>query len=155
MAIESDSDVFEVELQKLYHVENHLIDLQSELADEVSDGDLGDLFSEHQGDTQQQIDRLEGVFQTLDIESQQRESPTMEGILTEHDAASDVQDAAIRDTLDLGIAMGIERLEITSLETLQRLATEQDLPADVIEPLETTQQEAEDALQRMQSMADS
>lgn len=153
MATDSDTDVFESELQKLYHIENHLVDVQQDLASEVSDSELSELLSEHQESTQQQIERLEGVFQALDTAPHQRESPTMEGILTELDTATNIQETDLRDTVDLGIAMGIERLEITRLETLQRIATKQDLAADVTDPLTTTQQEAEEALQQMSSIA--
>lgn len=153
MATDQADDVFATELQKLYHIENHLIDFQTELADEVTDSELNELFSTHQEDTQNQIERLEGVFRTLGKEPQETESPTMEGILAEYETTSDIQESDLQDTIDLGLAMGIERLEITSLETLQRLATKQNHPEDITEPLETTRREAEDALQQMQSIA--
>lgn len=54
--------------------------------------------------------------------------------------------------METELGRGIERLEITKLETLLTLADRMDLPSEVVEPLEQTKHEAETGLDRIQEL---
>ncbi|MFC7315834.1 DUF892 family protein [Halomarina halobia] len=147
--------MFERELQKLYHAEIEILDLHSDLAAAADSDEIRAIFSGHEGDTVEQIDRIEAIFATLDSEPRERGSPIMEGLLAEKDEfVEEVEDVELRELDVLSIGMINERLEITLLDRLLLLAEGLDLPDDVVSRLETNRTEAKTALEKMQSHLD-
>lgn len=152
--IESERDLFERELQEFYYVQNELDDVQARLADEAADDDVRDFFAGHHEATTDQLERLEGAFEAINAEPTQRESSSLEGLLETREALTeDTQRADLDDLIDVETALAIERLEITRLETLLLLADRLKLEDEVIEPLERSKAEAENAVGTLQELA--
>ena len=151
MSITSKRELFNRELQKLYHAEIEILDLHSDLAAAAASDEVRTIFGGHEGDTVDQIDRIEGIFATLDMEPREQGSPIMEGLLAEKDQfVLDVEDDDLRDLDVISIGMINERLEITLLDRLILVADELGLPEPTVSNLQENRSEAQAALERMQ-----
>ncbi|WP_245242801.1 DUF892 family protein [Natronococcus sp. JC468] len=147
--------MFERELQKLYHAEVEILDLNGDLSEAAASEEISELFADHRKDTVTQIDRIEEIFETVDRPQKERGSPIMEGLLAEKDEfVSEVEDGDLRDLDVIGVGTINERIEITLLDRLILLAESLDLPASVVERLEQNRSEAEAALRKMQGYLD-
>ena len=151
MSITSKRELFDRELRKLYHAEIEILDLHSDLSDAAASEEVRAIFGGHEGDTVDQIDRIEEIFAVLDMEPREQGSPIMEGLLAEKDQfVGEVEDDGLRDLDVISIGMINERLEITLLDRLLLLVEELGLPEPTAENLEANRSEAQAALERMQ-----
>lgn len=151
MSITSKRELFDRELRKLYHAEIEILDLHSDLSDAAASDEVRAIFDGHEGDTVDQIDRIEEIFAVLDMEPREQGSPIMEGLLAEKDQfVAEVEDDNLRDLDVISIGMINERLEITLLDRLLLLVEELGLPESTAENLEANRSEAQAALERMQ-----
>jgi ferritin-like metal-binding protein YciE len=85
MSITSKRELFDRELQKLYNAEIEILDLHSGLAAAAASDVVRAIFSGHEGDTVDQIDRIKAIFATLDMEPREQDNPIMEGLLAKKD----------------------------------------------------------------------
>ncbi|WP_049920058.1 DUF892 family protein [Halobiforma nitratireducens] len=153
--IDNERDLFVRTLEELYHLERELEELQPELADAATDEDLEEFFMAHGERTTEQVGRLERIFDALEgeVEPGPVESPALDGLRSEREAlVGDLQDPTLGDLVEAELGRTIERLEISKLETLLTVARRTDLPDEVVGPLETTKQEAENGLERLQDL---
>lgn len=151
MSITSKRELFDRELRKLYHAEIEILDLHSDLAAAAASDEVTAIFGGHEGDTVDQIDRIEEIFATLDLETREQGSPIMEGLIAEKDQfVLEIEDDELRDLDVINIGMINERLEITLLDRLILLADELGLPEPTKSNLEENRSEAQIALERMQ-----
>ena len=147
--------LFERELRKLYHAELEILDLHAELAAAAASKEVESLFTGHEADTVEQIDRIEQIFSVLDANPTVEASPIMEGILAEkNEMLSTDAPAHLRDLGVLSTGMMNERFEITVLNQLLLLAEKLELPRNVKQSLETNRMEANAALSAMQAIVD-
>lgn len=77
------AEMFERELRKLYHAELEILDLHGDLAAAAASDEVEALFTGHEEETVEQINRIERIFDELGTEPQAEGSPVMEGILAE------------------------------------------------------------------------
>ena len=155
MTITTKREMFDRELQKLYHAELEILDLHGDLSDAAGSSEVSEIFAGHKDDTVAQIHRIEGIFEYLGEEPTERGSPIMEGLLAEKDEfVGEVEPAELRDIDTLGIGMINERLEITLLDRLLALADDLAMAEDVTNPLATNRQEAATALERMKNVVE-
>ncbi|WP_339104105.1 DUF892 family protein [Haloterrigena salinisoli] len=151
--IESQRDLFVRELRELYHIERELEDLQSELAESATDEELEEYYMAHGETTSEQIGRLEPLFEAVQEEPGALESETLAGLREDREElVQDVEDPHLGDLVETELGRGIERLELTKLETLLTLADRMDLPEEVVDPLEQTKAEVENGLERVQGL---
>lgn len=151
--IESQRDLFVRELRELYHIEQELEDFQSELAESATDEDLEEYYMAHGETTSEQIGRLEPLFDAVQEEPGALESGTLAGLREDREnLVDDLQDPHLGDLVETELGRGIERLELTKLETLLTLADRMDLPEEVVDPLEQTKTEVENGLERVQGL---
>lgn len=152
--IESERDLFVRKLRELYTIERQLAEIQSSLASEATDEDLEAFFMGHSEATTEQLGRLDAIFEGIDAEYEPRETPTLSALLDEREALiEDVPDPNLDDRVTAETGRAIERLEVTKLETILALANRLDVPPEVVEPLETTRIEAENAAERLEALA--
>ena len=152
MSIKTESDMFERELQKLYHAEIEILDLNGDLAEAAASTEVRELFADHREDTVTQVTRIEEIFELLDDDPTERGSPIMEGVLAEKDEfVSEVENDDLRDLDAIGIGTINERIEITLLDRLILLAKNIETPQQVVDRLERNRSEAEAALEKMQT----
>lgn len=151
MTIDTKADMFERELQKPYHAEIGIPDLHGDLAAAAASEGVRDVFSGHGGDTADQIDRIEALFEVLDLEPRERGSPIMEGLLAGKDEfVAEVNDDDLRDLDAISVGTINERFEITLPDRLLLLADELGLPEVTRSHRERNRAEARAALERMQ-----
>lgn len=155
MTIETKREMFERELQKLYHAELEILDLHGDLSAAAGSQAISEIFASHHEDTVAQINRIEAVFDCLEHEPTERGSAIMEGLLAEKDEfINEVEDDELRDLDVLSIGMINERLELTLLDRLLLLADDLDLPDEIGQALGTNRTEAASALQQMQDIVE-
>ncbi|QRV15692.1 DUF892 family protein [Haloterrigena salifodinae] len=151
--IESQRDLFVRELRELYHIERELEALQSELAEAATDEDIEEYYMAHSETTSEQIGRLETLFDAVQEEPGALESSSLAGLREDREEiVQDVEDPHLGDLVETELGRGIERLEITKLETLLTLADRMDLPNEVVDPLEQTKAEAENGLENVRTL---
>ena len=151
MSIRTEADMFERELQKLYHAELEILDLNGDLAEAAASEEIKELFAGHREDTVAQITRIEEIFELTELPLEERGSPIMEGLLAEKDEfVNEVESDELRDLDAIGVGTINERIEITLLDRLVLLAENLDHPEPVVSRLEQNRSEAESALRKMQ-----
>ncbi|WP_254522385.1 ferritin-like domain-containing protein [Natrinema caseinilyticum] len=151
--IENDRELFVRELRELYQIERELEGLQSELTEAATDEALEEFFMAHGERTSEQLGRLEPIFDAIEAEPAPIQSPVLEGLRTDReDVVGDLRDPVLGDLVETELGRGIERLEITKLETLLALADRIGYPSEVTDPLERTRAEAETGLERVREL---
>lgn len=153
MTIQTKREMFEREIQKLYHAELEILDLHGDLSEAAGSQAISEIFADHQEDTVAQINRIEGVFECLGQDPTERGSAIMEGLIAEKDEfINEVEDEELRDLDALSVGMINERLELTLLDRLLLLADDLDLPTEIGQTLDRNRTEAANALQQMQDI---
>lgn len=151
--VEAPRDLFEYELQVLYHMEHEIVDLHEHLTNEAESEELQDLFSSHEEESRDQIERIEQVFETIDADPEQRGSPLMEGLLDESQRQfGEIRNAEVANVAVIELGSINERIEISILDTLLSLADDLGMGEDITEPLQTNKEEAGDTLETLKSM---
>jgi ferritin-like metal-binding protein YciE len=117
------NDLFRLQLQDLYNAENQLVAALPLLADNAKDARLEACFTKHLRETEQHVQRLERIGQTLGIELSGRTCLAMAGLVAEGQAALAAQATAeVLDAALLAAAQRIEHYEIASYGTAAHYA---------------------------------
>lgn len=149
------AEMFERELRKLYHAELENLDLHGDLAAAAASDEVEALFTGHEEETVEQINRIERIFEELGTEPQAEGNPVMEGILAEKNALISTDSPAdLRDLDVLRTGMMNERFEITVLDQLLLLGAELDLATSIGIRLEANRREAKAALTEMEAIVE-
>ncbi|TYL38703.1 hypothetical protein CV102_09295 [Natronococcus pandeyae] len=155
MTTTTPTDLFERELQKLYHAELEILDLHADLAEAAASDEVEALFTDHEADTVEQIHRIERIFDELGEKPQASGSPVMEGILAEKDQiVSTNAPPELRDLDVLSTGMMNERFEITVLDRLLLVAADLDVTDEITTELAANRQEAKAALTEMKAIVE-
>ena len=117
--IKTLDDLFVHTLQDIYYAENQITKALPKMIDKASDPQLRQAFQTHLAETQNQIGRLEQVFQMHGQEVKGVRCAAMDGILEEsEEIMGDVDDDEVRDAAMLAAAQAVEHYEITRYGTL-------------------------------------
>ncbi|MEX0684682.1 MAG: ferritin-like domain-containing protein [Balneolales bacterium] len=125
--IESIKDLFMHELKDIYHAEKQLVDELPKISKKVSSSELKSALEEHLKETEEQVKRVEEVFDKLGESPKAEVCQAMKGLLEEckeilkEDVSSEVIDAAI-----IASQQKIEHYEIASYGTLATWANEME-----------------------------
>lgn len=101
MKMKTLEDLFVHELKDLYSAEKQLLKALPKMAKAATNEDLAAAFETHLAETEEQVTRLESIFETLEISSRGPKCKAMEGLLEEgkevleEDMEDDVRDAAL------------------------------------------------------------
>ena len=123
MALKSLHDLLVDELKDLYNAEKQLTRALPKMAKNATNDKLRRAFEEHLKVTENQITRLEKVFQELDMTAKGKKCMGMEGIINEgkemmeEDLDENVLDAAL-----IAAAQKVEHYEIASYGTVRTYA---------------------------------
>ena len=117
-------EFFEKELKDIYSAETQLLEAMPEMVRAAYSEDLQDAFDKHFHETQRQIERLEKVFERLDIDKNDVETcDAMEGLLKESkEILEEFEEGPVRDSALIIGAQKIEHYEIASYGSLCELA---------------------------------
>ena len=112
-------DLFVHTLQDIYYAENQITKALPKMIEKAADPQLRQGFEAHLAETQNQIKRLEQVFQMHGQTPEAVNCPAIDGIIEEsNDVAGDVADKEVLDAALVASAQAVEHYEITRYGTL-------------------------------------
>ena len=121
--IKTLDDLFVHTLQDIYYAENQIAKNLPSMIEKATDPQLKQGFETHLQETQNQIKRLEQVFQMHGQPVKGVTCAAMDGILEEaKETMGDVDDTDVRDAAILASAQAVEHYEITRYGTLVAFA---------------------------------
>jgi ferritin-like metal-binding protein YciE len=125
MAVKTVQDLFVEELRDIYHAERQITKALPRMAKAASSPELKQAFELHLEQTKGQIERLDQVFEQLDLPKRAKKCEAMEGLLEE--ARSTMEEIEDESVLDVGMiinAQKVEHYEIAGYGALVALATQ-------------------------------
>jgi ferritin-like metal-binding protein YciE len=115
--------LLEEELKDIYDAEKQLTKALPKLAKKASSPDLKAGFEAHLRQTEEQIDRLEQVFEYLEMPAKGKKCKGMKNLIAEgEEMMADAEDDATRDALMIAAAQKVEHYEIASYGTVRTWA---------------------------------
>jgi ferritin-like metal-binding protein YciE len=118
-------DLFHGTLKDIYYAERKILKALPKMHRAAQSQELKDAFEKHIGETEEQIGRLQQVFELTGKRPQAKLCEAIEGILSEGEGI--IEDYKDTDALDAGLissAQAVEHYEITRYGTLRRWARE-------------------------------
>ena len=117
--IKTMDDLFVHTLRDIYYAENQILKALPEMIEKATDPQLKQAFQTHLAETQNQIRRLDQVFQMHGQTPKGVDCPAIDGIIEEaNEVAGDVEDKDVLDAALLASAQAVEHYEITRYGTL-------------------------------------
>jgi ferritin-like metal-binding protein YciE len=155
MKLESLKDLYVEQLKDLYSAETQIIEALPKLAERASAPDLKTAFQEHLRQTQEQVRRLEQIFQDIGESPKGHTCQGMKGLLREGEEMIKMQgDPKVIDAGLIAASQRVEHYEIAGYGTVRTYA--ELLGKDMhVSLLERTLQEEEMTDERLTELAES
>ncbi len=154
-SINSLDDLFVHTLQDIYYAENQITKALPKMIEKATDPGLKSGFEQHLIETQNQIKRLEQVFQMHGQTPKAVDCPAIDGIIKEsNEIAGDISDKEVLDAALLASAQAVEHYEITRYGTLIAWAHQLGRP-DCAQVLQQNLDEEKATDRRLTAMAES
>src|SRR5262245_3351298 len=121
-------ELFHDTLKDIYYAEKKILAALPKMAKAAQSEDLKAAFEKHRDETEEQISRLEQVFEAIDKKPQGKKCPAIEGILEEGQEI--IQEYKASPALDAGMlaaAQAVEHYEISRYGTLSSWARQMGL----------------------------
>jgi len=155
MKINSLEELFLFELRDVYDAERQLVKALPKMAKAASSDQLRKAFEDHLAETNQQVERLETIFDQFDQKAKAETCDAMKGLVAEGKKMIDMKgESAPRDAGLIGAAQKVEHYEIASYGTLISWA-EQLGRHEVVQLLRQTLNEEKSADEKLTSLAES
>jgi len=123
MAVTSIEDLFVNELRDIYSAEKQLTRALPRMAKAAKHPDLREAFESHLEETRGQIERLDQVFEQLDVPKRAKKCEAMEGLIEEaREHMEELDDKALLDVGMIISAQKVEHYEIAGYGSLVALA---------------------------------
>lgn len=153
--IKTMDDLFTHQLQDIYYAENQITKALPTMIGKASDPQLKQGFETHLAETENQIRRLDQVFQALGQSPKGVTCQAIDGIIAEaNEIAGEVEDKDVLDAALIAAAQAVEHYEITRYGTL--VAWAQQLgKTQVVSLLEQNLNEEKATDSRLTAMAES
>jgi ferritin-like metal-binding protein YciE len=147
-------ELFEENLKDIYSAEKQLVEALPVMAKAAYSEDLQDAINEHLQQTNRQVERLEKIFERLDIKKEEKKCKAMEGLIKEgNDIIDEFDRSPVRDSALIIGAQKIEHYEIAAYGSLCELAEVLRYPK-IAEILYRTLEEEEDADEKLTCIAE-
>jgi ferritin-like metal-binding protein YciE len=141
------------ELREMLDAEHRILEILSEQREESSNSTLQNSFQSHHKQTESQIERLEQCFELVGVEAEQTECAGIKGLREERETMiAEDPSTDILDVFNIASAIKVERYEISSYESLIRLA-EQVMQSNIVRLLKRSLTEEEQMLTKMTTLA--
>jgi ferritin-like metal-binding protein YciE len=116
MKLQTLEDLFVDELKDLYSAENQIVKALPKLVKAASSEELQEAFREHLEQTKTHVERLEQIFDDLDLKPRGKKCKGMEGLLEEGEEFIKANDAddSVRDAGLIAAAQRVEHYEIAA-----------------------------------------
>jgi ferritin-like metal-binding protein YciE len=117
--IKSMDDLFLHTLQDVYYAENQIIKALPKMIDKATNRELSAGLRAHLRETENQVSRLDQVFERLGETPRGVDCPAIDGLIKEADeVAGEVDDKKVLDAAIIGSAQAVEHYEIARYGTL-------------------------------------
>jgi len=117
--IKSMDDLFVHNLRDIYYAENQIVEALPSMIDKASDARLKQSFQLHLMETKNQLQRLEQIFNMINVEITSVNCPAIDGIIDEaNEVAADIDDKMVLDAALIAAAQTVEHYEISRYGTL-------------------------------------
>lgn len=118
-------DLFLDTLKDIYYAERQILKALPKMKRAATNEKLTQAFEKHHGETEEQIERLQKVFEIMGKPARGKTCDAIEGILTEaEDIMEEFKGSPALDAGLISSAQAVEHYEITRYGTLHRWATE-------------------------------
>jgi ferritin-like metal-binding protein YciE len=122
--METLADLFEDTLRDIYYAEKQILRALPKMAKKAGSEDLAAAFQKHEGETEDQVARLEKVFKILGKAPRGKKCDAIEGIIAEaEELMKEAGTDTVRDAAMLAAAQAVEHYEISRYGTLKAWAT--------------------------------
>ena len=148
-------ELFHDTLKDIYYAEKKILTALPKMAKAAQNDDLAAAFEKHEGETEEQISRLEQVFELIEQKPQGKKCAAIEGILEEGQEI--IKEYKGSPALDAGLvsaAQAVEHYEIARYGTLRTWAEELGLD-DAVKLLQETLDEEEATDEALTEIAES
>lgn len=123
MSVKTMQDLFVDELRDIYHAEKQLTKALPKMAKAASSEKLKEAFESHLEETKGQIERLEQIFDELDLRKRGKPCEAMEGLIEEgKEIMEETKSPEVLDAALIVAAQKVEHYEISSYGSLRALA---------------------------------
>ena len=123
MAVKTVQDLFVDELRDIYHAEKQLVKALPKMAKAATSDKLKQAFQKHLEETKGQVERLEQVFESLDLRTRGKPCEAMQGLVEESkEIMEEVKEPEVLDVALVVAAQKVEHYEIASYGSLCTLA---------------------------------
>jgi ferritin-like metal-binding protein YciE len=117
--IKTFDDLFVHTLRDIYYAENQILKALPTMIDKATDPTLKQGFEQHFKETQNQVQRLEKVFELHGVTVKGVTCPAIDGIIKEtNEVAGEVEDKKVLDAALIAAGQAVEHYEITRYGTL-------------------------------------
>ena len=153
MALDTLERLFVEELRDMYNAEKQLVKALKKLAETASDRELKKAFEDHRGETEGHVERLERVFDALELKPRGKTCKGVQGIVEEgKEMMEEEGEPAVIDAALIAGAQRAEHYEISAYGTLRHLADRLGY-ADAARLLEATLDEEKAADEKLSQIA--
>ena len=123
--IKSMEDLFLHTLQDVFYAENQIVKALPKLIDKATNRELTTGLRDHLRETENQVARLEQVFEKFGHKPKGVDCPAIDGLIKEADeVAGEVDDKKVLDAAIIGSAQAVEHYEMSRYGTLIAWAKE-------------------------------
>ena len=123
MAVKSVHDLLVDELRDLYHAEKQLVKALPKMAKAARSDKLRQAFEHHLEETKGQVERLETVFDKLEMPARAKRCEAMAGLIEEaQEMIEEVKTPEVLDAALVAAAQKVEHYEIASYGSARALA---------------------------------
>lgn len=117
-------ELFENQLKDIFWAEQELTRFMPKILSQVTSKELKKTFEEHMKITQEQVRRLENIFEIMGSKPEAEKCDGMEGLVKEAEKIiEEAEPGVIRDAFIIGAVQKVEHYEMASYGTLRALAT--------------------------------
>jgi len=153
MEQETLRELFVEQLQDLYDAEQQLVKALPKMAKAAESPELQEAINTHLKETENQVSRLEQVFQTLDMKAKGKTCKGMKGLIEEGNEAMEQEEGFLRDLAIIAGAQRVEHYEISGYGTVRTLAERLGME-DAAELLQQTEDEETEADSKLTDVAE-
>ena len=149
-------ELFLTELKDIYWAEKHILKNLSKMIKSAHAEALKMALQDHLERTEEQVGRLEEVFQLIDVRAVGKRCEGIDGLVEEAKEIMDEteNDTFTRDAAIISSTQKIEHYEIAAYGTMKTLAGVLELDDQVIDLLQETLDEEKEADQKLTQLAE-
>ncbi len=125
MAIKTPQDLFLNELRDIYHAEKQILKALPKMAKQASHPELKQALEQHVEETRGQVERIEQVFEMLDVGKRAKRCEAMEGLIEEaRGHMEEIENKSLLDPAMIICQQKVEHYEIAGYGSLVALANQ-------------------------------